>query len=892
MGFLSVLLWISLLFLLFLVVLWVLVKRTLPWALHTALAQLNTRLPHLSSSTHSKWTFHVRNFLVQKSTFDYSPLNLLISVLSPSIDLELREQVDLTENLPPPIDSQDSLSWLIQLGSRYHPIWPLVHRFLPLFRPLLFLLTCIELRIHAFKLNLHFRSQSGEIPPLTVSLGTVSLSLKRDPSSLVLTLSLKIQPAPDAPLFAVGGASLIIKQEGLSLSLDLPWPPKLQKERDLTVLARPPLLPSAIHFFVLGDIQMTIHEAELLPLLALVSPPALSSQRFSLPSPPSEDIIEEHIKKFERDPVDFFMSHALMMTQYMTLDIRFKGLLLEVQSDEEGEPPLDLCLGEMKIKTGNRILEDVARFSTTLSINFTSARLTLAQRLTLLDTTENSLELEAQVWEEEEVEGEGGEGLLPPTKRRRMALPISRLHYEVCCACSVGLFTTSLNPQLLAQGSWLLRFTKWVPSGPVLALHHTPTVLLRGLFKVSSLDITYEDENPASLAYRHVLRLQSLECDVKEMETGKGPVVTPLVTVKVLGVQTDLHIWRGGEEGKEKDGLILLPYMRFQEFGLHTQPLDGKEERPLRVTGSNLKLEWSPILVCFMRFAFARLVEGGFITPHLGPENNVLEAPQEQVPVLSDEEWERVLNAEGVPSMEVQGRISSIEVSFPYSKSQDLGDLTDQDAWEWIQARSRCPWASEMVTVESAFFAASPSTPVKQWTFGVGKCDVTNSSSVHPYCSVERFAIRQEDRVIDITSDGVDIVWTPLQQLRVMKVCQDVTLSVWVALLDGRRALYALPDEGEETKEDKLDKALRYYRSSASAQGTILHRLTARNIKVAAFLPNCGVSGHDVNLQLQVGLFGGDDLPNLWRFGDVHLNFQVVFTGQALKFYLTTYPSI
>lgn len=49
-------------------------------------------------------------------------------------------------------------------------------------------------------------------------------------------------------------------------------------------------------------------------------------------------------------------------------------------------------------------------------------------------------------------------------------------------------------------------------------------------------------------------------------------------------------------------------------------------------------------------------------------------------------------------------------------------------------------------------------------------------------------------------SSGVRLLWSPLQQLRVMKVCSDVTLSVWTTLLHLRRAAFAGPSDFSEEK--------------------------------------------------------------------------------------------
>jgi hypothetical protein len=64
-------------------------------------------------------------------------------------------------------------------------------------------------------------------------------------------------------------------------------------------------------------------------------------------------------------------------------------------------------------------------------------------------------------------------------------------------------------------------------------------------------------------------------------------------------------------------------------------------------------------------------------------------------------------------------------------------------------------------------------------------------------------------QVIDVLCSGVRLLWSPVQQLRVMKVCSDVTLSVWTTLLHLRRAALAHPsaisEEGKAGFEEKAD---------------------------------------------------------------------------------------
>ncbi|TYZ62482.1 hypothetical protein PybrP1_001984 [[Pythium] brassicae (nom. inval.)] len=149
------------------------------------------------------------------------------------------------------------------------------------------------------------------------------------------------------------------------------------------------------------------------------------------------------------------------------------------------------------------------------------------------------------------------------------------------------------------------------------------------------------------------------------------------------------------------------------------------------------------------------------------------------------------------------------------------------------------------------------------------------------YLTVQSFAL-EENRlpgcpktVVDILVDSVHLEWAMAAQLRVMELVRRITLSVWEMLFVIRRgyAVYCTPLEsrynrlgGVNPPIEDSDECLRcslLLDRLISASGGSLNRIVATNVNV-----NTRVSNETL-LHLRVGHFGGDDLPDLWRFESI-----------------------
>ncbi|KAG7389955.1 hypothetical protein PHYPSEUDO_009213 [Phytophthora pseudosyringae] len=131
--------------------------------------------------------------------------------------------------------------------------------------------------------------------------------------------------------------------------------------------------------------------------------------------------------------------------------------------------------------------------------------------------------------------------------------------------------------------------------------------------------------------------------------------------------------------------------------------------------------------------------------------------------------------------------------------------------------------------------------------------------------------------VVDLFVNGAQLEWDISTQLRIMELIRRITFSSWEMIYRARSA-YAIhcapPDSiynrihGLNPPLDDIDECSRYERLFAdliSASGDKLHRLHATNISVNAKLCD------EVSVSLTVGVFAGDDLPEVWLFEDISI---------------------
>ncbi|KAF1772802.1 FMP27, C-terminal [Phytophthora cactorum] len=131
--------------------------------------------------------------------------------------------------------------------------------------------------------------------------------------------------------------------------------------------------------------------------------------------------------------------------------------------------------------------------------------------------------------------------------------------------------------------------------------------------------------------------------------------------------------------------------------------------------------------------------------------------------------------------------------------------------------------------------------------------------------------------VVDLFVNGVQLEWDISTQLRIMELIRRITFSAWEMIYRARSA-YAihctLPDSiynrvhGLNPPLNDINECLRYGKLFAdliSASGDKLHRLHATNLSVTAKLCD------EVDVRLTVGVFAGDDLPEVWLFEDISI---------------------
>ncbi|GMF64878.1 unnamed protein product [Phytophthora lilii] len=131
--------------------------------------------------------------------------------------------------------------------------------------------------------------------------------------------------------------------------------------------------------------------------------------------------------------------------------------------------------------------------------------------------------------------------------------------------------------------------------------------------------------------------------------------------------------------------------------------------------------------------------------------------------------------------------------------------------------------------------------------------------------------------VVDLFVTGARIEWDVSTQLRIMELIRRITFSSW-EMIYRVRCTYAIhctpPDSiynrpyGLNPPLNDINECLRYeelFSNLISASGDKLHRLHTTNLSVHAKLCD------EVDIQFTVGVFAGDDLPEVWVFEDVSL---------------------
>eukprot|EP00644_Phytophthora_capsici_P012562 jgi/Phyca11/65425/gw1.23.345.1 len=142
----------------------------------------------------------------------------------------------------------------------------------------------------------------------------------------------------------------------------------------------------------------------------------------------------------------------------------------------------------------------------------------------------------------------------------------------------------------------------------------------------------------------------------------------------------------------------------------------------------------------------------------------------------------------------------------------------------------------------------------------------------------ENQVVGSTQTVVDLFVNGVQLEWDISTQLRVMELIRRITFSAWEMIYRARStyAIHCTPPEsiynrvhGLNPPLDDIHECLRcenLFPDLISASGDKLHRLHATNLSVNAKL------GDKVDVRLTVGVFAGDDLPEVWLFEEITIN--------------------
>ena len=203
----------------------------------------------------------------------------------------------------PPVPSD--YSWVVQLGSRFHPVWPLL---LPLLRLTSFfhcLVNLFRLSIEGLDVEVNLDDEglwpddddttsSRRGTGIHFRAGEIRVELRShrgEDRNRIMTfhVSLKAEDKGDLLFATAGSRSFIdlVKVTGaLSASMDLPWPPPMMTVEDrkqmngFGYLSRPPILPSLVTIALGDSLSLWIDEDVAHSLLRALGPLVLS------PSPP------------------------------------------------------------------------------------------------------------------------------------------------------------------------------------------------------------------------------------------------------------------------------------------------------------------------------------------------------------------------------------------------------------------------------------------------------------------------------------------------------------------------------------------------------------------------------------------------------------------------------
>lgn len=151
------------------------------------------------------------------------------------------------------------------------------------------------------------------------------------------------------------------------------------------------------------------------------------------------------------------------------------------------------------------------------------------------------------------------------------------------------------------------------------------------------------------------------------------------------------------------------------------------------------------------------------------------------------------------------------------------------------------------------------------------------------YFYAARFALEETkvrgglNRVVDMFADDIRLEWSMPGQLRITELVRNITFACWEMLYRVRVAYaqHCTPENSVYNRPCGLNSPLddieecRRWRSELcniiSGSGNTLHRMKSTRIHINAPL------SESLTVNVKIGFFGGDDLPDLWHFRNIAL---------------------
>ncbi len=162
--------------------------------------------------------------------------------------------------------------------------------------------------------------------------------------------------------------------------------------------------------------------------------------------------------------------------------------------------------------------------------------------------------------------------------------------------------------------------------------------------------------------------------------------------------------------------------------------------------------------------------------------------------------------------------------------------------------------------------------------YSLSDSDVRNNTAGSPFLVCEHAAFREtpnsDKSTVDIFASDITGKWTPILQLELWKVIQNVTYSVWVGAFHVYECFMLNCDIKNPALEDEahVKEILDYLKFSTSTNSDSLMRLMARNVCINATFEAPALPSKNVGLSVEVGEFSSSNMPDQWSFNNVLLS--------------------